>query len=102
MNWGVLAGVLGGLASLGAIASFFFARMKDAEERGAMKQQIKDLTSQIEELKNAVSCHNEKINDQSSLSATVGTRLDTIEKNIESINAKLDRLLDRQASGRPV
>jgi septal ring factor EnvC (AmiA/AmiB activator) len=102
MNWGILAGVLAGLVSLASIASFFIARMKDAEERGAMKQKIKDLEEKIEKIENAVECHGDKINDQNTVAASVAQRLDTMEKNIESINQKLDRLLDRQAAGRPV
>lgn len=102
MNWGVLAGVLAGLVSLASIASFFIARMKDAEERGAMKQKIKDLEEKIEKIETAVECHGDKINDQNTVAASVAQRLDTMEKNIESINQKLDRLLDRQAAGRPV
>lgn len=69
---------------------------------GIMTQKIKDLTDQIAEMKEAQKEHADKIGAQDSCMAGLAQKMEGIEKNVESINQKLDRLLDRQASGRPV
>ena len=102
MSPGLISGIIAGTVSLLSIASFFLARMKDAEERGAMKQQIKDLAAQVTELKASYCGVITKTSEQDACLATLAQKIEGVEKIVESISTKLDRLLDRQASGRPV
>jgi biopolymer transport protein ExbB/TolQ len=69
---------------------------------GIMTQKIKDLTEQVSELKRAKDDHAEKIGAQDACNAALTQKIEGIEKKVDSIDVKLDRLLDRQASGRPV
>ena len=69
---------------------------------GIMTQKIKDLTDQLVELKKEQRDHADKIGAQDSCNAALAQKIEGIEKKVDSMDAKLDRILDRQASGRPV
>lgn len=80
---------------IGAIAGF-------ASLWGAMRAELKHLTEKVCDLAKKQSAQIEKAEEKSEELAVVVSRLDSMDRALESVNAKLDRLLDRQAAGREV
>lgn len=91
-----LASIIGiSLTLIGAIAGF-------ASLWGAMRTELKNLREKVECLESRQDAQGVKTEAGDKELAVVVSRLDRMEKSLESVNAKLDRLLDRQASGRDV
>lgn len=78
----VTIAILGALASIASISAFIFARMKDAEQRGAEKEKISNLEKRLTEY--------EVARKQDKLDAENDRKQD-----LQKIEVKFDKVIDK-------
>lgn len=69
---------------------------------GAMRQKQKDQEGKIEKHIEDQACTDARVSALEAMMARLDESLKAVKEDLKSSNAKLDRLLDRQASGRDV
>lgn len=69
---------------------------------GAMRQKQKDQEERIKAIEIAQTSTDSRAAGQDSVIARLDENIKTLKDDMKSLNAKMDRLLDRQAAGREV
>jgi septal ring factor EnvC (AmiA/AmiB activator) len=69
---------------------------------GAMREKQRTQDEKQKDVAAALACTDARVTALETMMARMDESLKSVKENLESSNAKLDRLLDRQAAGRDV